>query len=86
MSSTGTLRVLAGPHSLARRYAERHGWAEDSYIIVTRSHQLARLDPSLVATIIMVKLYALGERIAAEIRDEIMSIKALWPVVMKAEI
>lgn len=72
------LRVLAGPHRLARRYAERHDWAEDTYIIVTRSHQLARLDPALMISITAVSLHALGERIAREITEELMSIKALW--------
>lgn len=84
--STGKLRVLVGPHRLARRYAERHGWAEDTYIIVTRSHQLARLDPALVISIVMVKLHALGERFAAELRQEIMDMRALWTIPMKAEV
>lgn len=79
---TGRLRVLAGPHGLARRYAERRDWAEDSYIIVTRPHQLARLDPALVLSIITIKLHALGDRIAREIREELQQIKALWTMPM----
>ena len=83
--TAGKLRVLAGPHRLARRYAERKGWAEDSYIIVTRSHQLARLDPALMVSIVMVKLNALGERVAAEIREELSVIRALWTIPMQVE-
>lgn len=84
--STGKLRVLVGPYRNAARYAERHGWAQDSFIIVTRHHELHGLDPARIASIVLVRLHALGERIAREIREEIMIIRALWPMPMKAEI
>lgn len=82
--TTGKVRVVVGPHRLARRYAQRHGWAEETYLIITRAHQLARLDPALVASIVMVKLHHLGQRIAEEIHDEVMRIKTLWPVPTQA--
>lgn len=75
-------RVIAGPHRLARKYAESRGWGEDEYIIVTRGHQLARLDPALVAAIIMVKLNHFGQRIAWEIKVEIDRMRTLWSVPM----
>lgn len=74
------LRVLAGPARLARRYAERQGWPEESYLIITRGHQLARLDPARVTVIVMVKLAQLGKTIAEEITEEVALIKALWSV------
>lgn len=73
-------RVIAGPHRLARRYAKRRGWNEDEYIIVTRGHQLAQLDPSMIAAIITVELHTMARRVIEEIRLEIDRIRVLWPV------
>jgi len=73
-------RVIAGPHRIARRYAERRGWAPDEYIIVVRGHQLAKLDPALIAAIITVKLHTMAKKIIEEIQDEIDRVRALWPV------
>lgn len=73
-------RVIAGPYRIAKRYAQSRGWAEDEVIIVTRGHQLARLDPALIASIVTVKLHTMGARIVAEIQEEIARVKALWPV------
>lgn len=75
-------RVIAGPYRLARKYAESRGWSEDEYIIVTRGHQLARLDPALVAAIFTVKLHHFATRVAVEIKDEIERMRALWSVPM----
>lgn len=74
------IHVVAGPYCLAKRYASRQGWADAEFIIVTRAHQLARLDPALIAEIITVKLYDLGFRIAAKIFEEIDRMVALFPV------
>lgn len=74
------VHVIAGPYRLAHRYAERRGWNPDDFVIVTRGHQLARLDPALIAEIIILKLHTLGQRIMEEIREEIDRVKALWPV------
>lgn len=72
-------RVIAGPYRVARRYALSQGWTEDEVMIVTRGHQLASLDPNLIASIITVKLHTMGFRVITEIRDEIERIRALWP-------
>lgn len=74
------IRVITGPYRVARRYATSMGWHDEEYLIVTRGHQLARLDPAMIATIIEVKLNTLGQRIADEIRDEIDRLRTLWPV------
>jgi hypothetical protein len=79
-----SLKVLAGPARLAHRYAQRMGWAENEYIVITRGHQLARLDPARVKQIVVIKVHALGKVIAADIHEEILRIKALWPVPMVA--
>jgi hypothetical protein len=73
-------RVIAGPYRVARRYAQRQGWSPDEYVIVCRGHQLAALDPAMIAEIIMVKLHDLGQRVLAEIHEEIARVKTLWPV------
>jgi hypothetical protein len=78
-------RVIAGPYRIARRYAESMGWAEDQYIIVTRGHQLACLDPALILSIITVKLHTMALRVMTEIHDEIERVKILWPVPTLAE-
>lgn len=78
------VRVIAGPYRTARKYAASMGWADEEYLIVTRGHQLARLDPALIATIITVKLHVLSQRIVAEIRDEIDRLRTLWPVPTEA--
>lgn len=72
--------VLVGPARLAHRYAQRRGWSEDGYLIVTRAHQLARLDPELIFSIVCVRLEALGEKVMIELRREIDRIRMLWPV------
>lgn len=74
------VRIIAGPYRIAKRYAERRGWADDEFIIVTRAHQLARFDPAMIEEILMVKLHALGQRVMEEIREEIDLLRALWPV------
>lgn len=74
------IRVIAGPYRVARKYAASMGWADDSYLIVTRGHQLATLDPALIASIVTVKLHTLGQRIVEEIREEIERLRTLWPV------
>lgn len=76
--------VIAGPYRMAKRFAERRGWAAAEYIIVTRAHQLARLDPALIMQIFTVKLHDLGRKIVAEIHDEIEQMVALFPVPMVA--
>jgi hypothetical protein len=76
--------VIAGPYRVAKRFARRKGWADDEIVIVSRGHQLASLDPALIASIIMVKLNDLAERIVEEIRDEIARVKVLWPVPVEA--
>lgn len=73
-------RVIAGPYRTARRYAESHGWSSDEYIIVTRGHQLARLDPALILAIITVELHTMAQRVVEGISREIESIRALWPI------
>jgi hypothetical protein len=74
-------RVIAGPYRVARKYALSQGWPEDEIMIVTRGHQLANLDPALIASIITVKLHTMGARIITELRDEIERICTLWPQV-----
>jgi uncharacterized small protein (DUF1192 family) len=73
-------RVIAGPYRLAKRYAQSMGWDEDEFVIVTRGHQLARLDPALILSIVTVKLHELSQRIVADIQEEINRLRALWPV------
>ena len=73
-------RVIAGPYRVARRYAQRQGWTPDEYVIVSRGHQLAKLDPAMIAEIIMVKLHELAGRIVTEIHEEIDRVRTLWPV------
>jgi hypothetical protein len=77
-------RVIAGPYRTAKRYAESMGWALDEIVIVSRGHQLASLDPALIASIVTVKLHDLGHRFVAEIQEEINRVKALWPVPTQA--
>lgn len=77
-------RVIAGPYRLARRFAERRGWTEEEYLIVTRGHQLARLDPALITAIFVLKLNVLGQRVKQEIREEIARVRTLWPVPVAA--
>jgi hypothetical protein len=72
-------RVVAGPYRVARKYAMSQGWTDDEIMIVSRGHQLAVLDPALIASIITVKLHTMGARVINEIRDEIENIHALWP-------
>lgn len=72
--------VLIGPPRLARRYAQRCGWGEDTYLIVSRAHQLALLDPELIFSIVCINLDVLGRRITDEMRREIDRIRVLWPV------
>lgn len=76
--------VLVGPYGTARRYALSNKWTDDDYVIVTRGHQLAKLDPQLMKKIVEVKLHDLNERIAADIQFEIERIKALWPALATA--
>lgn len=76
--------VLVGPHGIARRYAQRNKWMDDEYVIVTRGHQLAGLDPNLMKQIVTVKLHALNERIVQEIHEELDRIKILWPTLVTA--
>lgn len=73
-------RVIAGPYRAARRYAQSMGWSVDEYIIVTRGHQLAHLDPALILDIVTVRLNTLATKISLEIHDEIDQVKTLWPV------
>lgn len=73
-------RVIAGPYSVARKYALAQGWAEGEVMIVTRGHQLASLNPALIASIVTVKLHTLSERIRHEIEYQIDAIRVLWPV------
>jgi hypothetical protein len=77
-------RVIAGPYRMAKRYAQSMGWSMDEIVIVSRGHQLASLDPALIASIVTVKLHDLGHRIVAEIQEEINRVKALWPVPTQA--
>ncbi len=72
------MRVVAGPYRLAKRYAESQGW--DSYVIVTRGHQLAALDPELIEDIVFMRARELGDRIFKEIVHEFHKIRALWPM------
>lgn len=72
--------VIAGPYRIAKRYAATRGWTEDEVIIVTRGHQLARLDPALIASIVTVKLHTMGQKVITEVQDEIARVKVLWPV------
>lgn len=74
------IRVIAGPYRLARKYAQSRGWANDEFLIVTRAHQLASLDPKLIATIVTVRLHTLGRRVTEDIEQEIDRVCALWPV------
>lgn len=77
-------RVIAGPYRIAKRYAQSMGWAMDEIVIVSRGHQLAGLDPALIVSIVTVELHDLGQRIVAEIQDEINRVRALWPVPTQA--
>lgn len=72
--------ILIGPPRLARRYAQRCGWSEDIYLIVSRAHQLAQLDPALIFSIVCIRLEALGNKIMDEMRREIDAIRCLYPV------
>lgn len=74
------VRVIAGPYRTARKYAKTMGWDDGMYIIVTRGHQLANLDPALIMSIFTVKLHTLGKRAMDEIHEEITRIRVLWPV------
>lgn len=74
------VRVIAGPYRTARKYATSMGWDDGQYIIVTRGHQLANLDPALILSIFTVKLHVMGKRIMDEIYEEISRICTLWPV------
>lgn len=74
------IQVIAGPHREARRYAQTQGLSPDEYLIVTRAHQLAGLNPERIVRIVMVKMANLGSRIAQELREEIGQLTALWPV------
>lgn len=74
------VRVIAGPYRVARKYATSMGWHDHEYIIVTRGHQLASMDPALILSIVMVKLHTLGQRIMDEIHAEIERLCSLWPV------
>lgn len=76
------LRVLVGPYRAARRFAALKGLEEHEYMIVTRAHQLAKLDPMLVRSI--VRLPGLAERFAQEIREEVDRITVLFPEVVAA--
>lgn len=78
------IRVIAGPYGIARKYAKSMGWVGDDFLIVTRGHQLATLDPALVGSIVTVRLDTLGSRVGEEIREEIERLRALWPVPMTA--
>lgn len=78
------LKVVAGPYAVAQRYAKQKGWHPDEYMIVTRAHQIARLDPATVVAVITVKLQNLGQRIVAEIHEELDKLRALWPVPLTA--
>lgn len=73
-------RVIAGPYRVAKRYAESRNWRDDEVVIVTRGHQLAKLNPADIAAIVTVKLHVLGARVADEITDETHRIQSLWPV------
>jgi hypothetical protein len=77
-------RVIAGPYRIAKHYATSMGWTLDEIVIVSRGHQLANLDPALIASIVTVKLHDLSQRIVAEIQEEINRVKALWPVPTQA--
>lgn len=77
-------QVIAGPYRVARRYAASLGLSEDQYLIVTRGHQLARLDPAMIASIVTVKLSTLTTNIMQEIHDEIDRLQVLWPVPITA--
>jgi hypothetical protein len=81
MSET-QFRVLVGPYRVARRYAEAQGWSQDSYQIVVRGHQLARLDPARVAAITIVKLHTMTQKVIEEINQEIDRLRSLWTVPM----
>lgn len=74
------IRVIAGPHGVARRYASSMGWDDSEFIIVTRGHQLQGLDPQLILSIFTVKLHTMGKRVADELQGEIDRLKFLWPV------
>jgi hypothetical protein len=74
------LKVVVGPYRAAKRYAQSRGWSEEEYVVVTRGHQLARLDPAKLATIFTVKINGLGQRAVGELREEADRLKALWPV------
>lgn len=74
------IRVIAGPHRVARRYAASMGWADSDFIIVTRGHQIASLDPNLILNIVTVRLHVLGGKIMDEINVEIDRVRTLWPV------
>lgn len=74
------IRVIAGPHRTARQYAKSMGWRETEFIIVTRGHQLAQLDPSMILSIFTVKLHTLGKRVEDELMEEINALKTLWPI------
>lgn len=78
------LQVIAGPYQLAKRYAQAHRLHPDEYVIVTRGHQLARLDPAMITKVITVQLHTMGARITGEIHDELARLKALWPVPLLA--
>ncbi len=78
---TAVLHVVAGPYRHAKAYAARQGWPQDSYVIVTRGHQLAGLDPALIVSVVAVKLRSLGARVATELFDEMSRLTALWPTI-----
>lgn len=77
-------RVVAGPYRIARKYAESMGWSEDDYIIVSRGHKLAALDPAMIASIVIVALHTMAARIMSDIVSEIDRVRAIWPVPVSA--
>lgn len=84
MSVNTKIRVIVGPYHLAKRYAERFNFHGEDVIIVTRGHQLAKLNPADIAGIITVRLNALGARIARDIAEETRRIRSLWPITIQA--
>ncbi len=71
-------RIVVGPYRLCRKYADSMGWNDEQYVIVSRAHQLATMDPAIIGSVITLKLHSLGARIATEITSEICRIRLLW--------
>lgn len=72
--------VLVGPARLVLRYLRRRGVNPQDVIVVSDAAALHAIDPPSIRRIILLGLRQLTRRVRVQIRLELDSIKALWPV------